>query len=67
MPPEEKRNATPGGRGGPGGQGGVPDGLLVGLLAFLLGLTLLVWTATGLAALFAHGAWPDAVTFTRSP
>ncbi|MEU9580577.1 type VI secretion protein [Streptomyces chilikensis] len=45
----------------------MPDGLLVGLLAFLLGLTLLVWTATGLAALFAHGAWPDAVTFTRSP
>ncbi|WP_151774235.1 type IV secretory system conjugative DNA transfer family protein [Streptomyces abyssomicinicus] len=67
MPPEEKRSATPGGQGRPDGQGGVPDGLLVGLLAFLLGLTLLVWTATGLAALFSHGSWPDAVTFTRSP
>ncbi|WP_399145035.1 type IV secretory system conjugative DNA transfer family protein [Streptomyces sp. MK7] len=49
------------------GQGGIPDGLLVGLLAFLLGMTLLVWTATGLAGLFAHGAWPSGVTFTRTP
>ncbi|MFE9444831.1 type IV secretory system conjugative DNA transfer family protein [Streptomyces sp. NPDC006602] len=48
-------------------QGGIPDGLLVGILAFLLGMTLLVWSATGLAALFAHGAWPDGVTFTRTP
>ncbi|MFJ1974180.1 type IV secretory system conjugative DNA transfer family protein [Streptomyces sp. NPDC087903] len=48
-------------------QGGVPDGLLVGLLAFLLGMTLLVWTATGLSALFAQGTWPDGVTFTRTP
>ncbi|MEU3184734.1 type VI secretion protein [Streptomyces sp. NPDC006923] len=46
---------------------GVPDGLLVGLLAFLLGLSLLVWTATGLAGLFAHGGWPHAVTFARTP
>lgn len=49
------------------GQGGIPDGLLVGILAFLLGMTLLVWTATGLAALFAHGSWPSGVTFTRTP
>ncbi|KOG33190.1 type IV secretory system conjugative DNA transfer family protein [Streptomyces resistomycificus] len=49
------------------GQGGIPDGLLVGILAFLLGMTLLVWSATGLAALFAHGSWPDGVTFTRAP
>ncbi|MGQ4334735.1 TraM recognition domain-containing protein [Streptomyces hayashii] len=49
------------------GQGGVPDGLLVGILAFLLGMTLLVWTATGLAALFAHGSWPSGVAFTRTP
>ncbi|MFJ2115021.1 type VI secretion protein [Streptomyces sp. NPDC087850] len=48
-------------------QGGIPDGLLVGLLGFLLGLTLLVWTATGLAALFTHGDWPSGVTFTRTP
>ncbi|MEU9475780.1 type IV secretory system conjugative DNA transfer family protein [Streptomyces sp. NPDC048191] len=49
------------------GQGGIPDGLLIGILAFLLGMTLLVWTATGLAALFAKGAWPHGVTFTRTP
>nr|WP_237556481.1 type IV secretory system conjugative DNA transfer family protein [Streptomyces sp. SID5464] len=30
-------------------------------------MTLLVWTATGLAALFAHGSWPSGVTFTRTP
>ncbi|MER6073496.1 type IV secretory system conjugative DNA transfer family protein [Streptomyces sp. NPDC001817] len=49
------------------GQGGIPDGLLIGILAFLLGMTVLVWTATGLAALFAKGAWPHGVTFTRTP
>ncbi|MFI9254755.1 type IV secretory system conjugative DNA transfer family protein [Streptomyces sp. NPDC053069] len=49
------------------GQGGIPDGLLIGILAFLLGMTVLVWTATGLAALFAQGAWPQGVTFTRTP
>ncbi|MEU9474008.1 type VI secretion protein [Streptomyces avermitilis] len=48
-------------------QGGVPDGLLIGVLAFLLGMTLMVWSATGLAGWFARGAWPDAVTFTRTP
>ncbi|MEV5434867.1 TraM recognition domain-containing protein [Streptomyces sp. NPDC052682] len=48
-------------------QGGIPDGLLIGILAFLLGMTLLVWTATGLAGRFAHGSWPQGVTFTRTP
>ncbi|QIJ63467.1 type IV secretory system conjugative DNA transfer family protein [Streptomyces sp. JB150] len=48
-------------------QGGIPDGLLIGILAFLLGMTLMVWSATGLAAWFAHGAWPDTVTFARTP
>ncbi|MFF8448219.1 type IV secretory system conjugative DNA transfer family protein [Streptomyces leeuwenhoekii] len=48
-------------------QGGIPDGLLLGVLAFLLGMTLLAWTATGLAGLFAHGSWPRGVTFARSP
>ncbi|MFI2242250.1 type VI secretion protein [Streptomyces chrestomyceticus] len=62
----------PGGSGGPSGPGGgrgrgVPDSLLIGVLAFLLGLTVLAWTATGLAGLFTHGAWPDGVTFTRTP
>ncbi|MER6450049.1 type VI secretion protein [Streptomyces venezuelae] len=58
----EARRTEPPARGG-----GVPDGLLVGLLAFLLGLAVLVWSATGLAALFAKGSWPDTVTFTRTP
>ncbi len=48
-------------------RGGVPDGVLVGLLAFLLGLAALVWSSTGLAALLARGSWPDTVTFTRTP
>ncbi|SPE53364.1 hypothetical protein SNS2_1904 [Streptomyces netropsis] len=48
-------------------EGGIPDGLLVGVLAFLLGLAGLVWSATGLAALFTHGAWPEGVTFLRTP
>lgn len=47
--------------------GGVPDGLLIGLLGLLFAATLVGWTATGLAGLFAHGAWPDGVTFTGSP
>ena len=49
------------------GQGGIPDGLLIGILGFLLGITLMVWTATGLAGLFAHGSWPDGVTVPRTP
>ncbi|CAM5704350.1 MULTISPECIES: type IV secretory system conjugative DNA transfer family protein [Streptomyces] len=49
------------------GQGGIPDGLLIGMLAFLLGMTVMVWTATGLAAWFAQGAWPTGVTFTHTP
>ncbi|BFO22760.1 type IV secretory system conjugative DNA transfer family protein [Streptomyces sp. KM77-8] len=48
-------------------QGGIPDGLLVGILAFLLGMTTMVWTATGLAGVFAHGHWPPGITFTRTP
>ncbi|MFB8142079.1 type VI secretion protein [Streptomyces parvus] len=47
--------------------GGIPDGLLIGLLALLLAATLVTWTATGLACLLAHGAWPDGVTFIRAP
>ncbi|MEU6112601.1 type VI secretion protein [Streptomyces albidoflavus] len=48
-------------------QRGVPDGLLIGVLAFLLASACLVWTATGLAGLLSHGAWPDGVEFTRTP
>ncbi|MFE9852325.1 type IV secretory system conjugative DNA transfer family protein [Streptomyces sp. NPDC005576] len=47
--------------------GGVPDGLLIGGLAFLLGVTVLTWTATGLAGLFAHGAWPRGVSLPHTP
>ncbi|OKJ01407.1 type VI secretion protein [Streptomyces sp. CB01249] len=56
-----------GGRSGDGKGAGIPDGLLVGLLAFLLGLTLMAWAATGFAGLLAHGAWPDGVTPTETP
>lgn len=48
-------------------QGGVSDGFLIGLFALILGLSLLVWSATGLAGLLAHGAWPDGVALTRTP
>ncbi|MGW3398479.1 type VI secretion protein [Streptomyces hydrogenans] len=47
--------------------GGVSDGFLVGLFALILGLALLVWSATGLSAFLAHGAWPDGVTLTNTP
>ncbi|PPS75831.1 type VI secretion protein [Streptomyces sp. MH60] len=60
MRPDDRRDQRP-------AQGGIPDGLLIGILAFLLGMTLLVWTATGLAALFAHGSWPAGVSFTGTP
>ncbi|WBB64236.1 type VI secretion protein [Streptomyces sp. WMMC500] len=56
-----------GGREQGGPERGIPDALLLGVLAFLLGVTILVWTATGLSGLLAHGAWPDGVTFTRTP
>ncbi|POX44487.1 type IV secretory system conjugative DNA transfer family protein [Streptomyces sp. Ru72] len=49
------------------GQGGIPDGLLVGLLAFLLGVTVMVWSATGLAGWFARGAWPHGVRISSTP
>ncbi|WP_407550726.1 type VI secretion protein [Streptomyces sp. Pv4-95] len=54
-------------QGRDGRERGIPDSLLIGLLAFLLGLTLLVWTATGLAGLLAHGSWPDGVTYPGTP
>ncbi|WP_374206915.1 type VI secretion protein [Streptomyces noursei] len=59
--------ARGGGRGGRPRGRGVPDGLLVGLIGFLLGLTLVVWTATGLGGLLAHGGWPSGVTYTGTP
>ncbi|MEU6706993.1 type VI secretion protein [Streptomyces wuyuanensis] len=64
MPRDPRRGP---GREQPHEERGIPDGLLLGVLGFLVGLTLLVWTATGLAGLFAHGSWPDGVTFTNTP
>ncbi len=48
-------------------QGGLPDGLVVTVIALLLGVTLLVWTATGISGLLAHGSWPSGLHFTRTP
>ncbi|MFE6068610.1 type IV secretory system conjugative DNA transfer family protein [Streptomyces sp. NPDC056525] len=49
------------------GGGGVSDGLLLSLFGLLLCLTVLVWTATGLAGLLSHGAWPQGVAYTGTP
>jgi TraM recognition site of TraD and TraG len=38
---------------------GLPDGALVGILAFLLAAVTLVWVATGIAGAVQHGSWPD--------
>ncbi|WP_199863174.1 type IV secretory system conjugative DNA transfer family protein [Streptomyces sp. CB00316] len=69
--PERGRGHTPRPRSHPRHEesrtGGIPDGLLVGLIGFLFAATLLAWTATGLAGLLAHGSWPDGVTFTQTP
>ncbi|MCQ0023399.1 type VI secretion protein [Streptomyces somaliensis DSM 40738] len=63
-------NGTPDARGGGRGgaaERGIPDGLLLTLLGLLLGVTLVAWTATGLAGLFTHGSWPRGATFARTP
>ncbi|MEW1632263.1 type IV secretory system conjugative DNA transfer family protein [Streptomyces sp. NPDC089173] len=65
--PERARRAERHRRHKDSSSGGIPDGLLVGLLGFLLAATLLAWTATGLAGLLTHGSWPDGVTFTQTP
>ncbi|MFJ4880294.1 type VI secretion protein [Streptomyces sp. NPDC088745] len=70
MPGSYDRGHGAGSRGGDrnrGGTGGIPDGLLLALLGLLLGLTVLTWTSTGLAGLFAHGSWPSRVTFPHTP
>lgn len=48
-------------------EGGIPDSLVLGVLGFLLGITVLVWTATGVSGLLAHGRWPTDAHFTRTP
>jgi hypothetical protein len=47
--------------------GGLPDGLIVGVIGLLLGVALLVWTGTGIAGLLSHGGWPPGVHFTHTP
>ncbi|WP_052440596.1 TraM recognition domain-containing protein [Streptacidiphilus anmyonensis] len=42
---------------------GIPDGLIVGLLAVLLGTTALVWGATELGGLATHGRFPRPLPF----
>ncbi|MFC7219524.1 type VI secretion protein, partial [Streptomyces polyrhachis] len=51
----------------PSRERGIPDALLLGLIAFLLGLALLVWSSTGLSALLAHGSWPEGISFAHTP
>ncbi|WP_431035402.1 type VI secretion protein [Streptomyces sp. P6-2-1] len=51
----------------PGRPGGVPDGVLLGVLVLALGITLLLWLASGLAALLSHGHWPAAVSLRHTP
>ncbi|WP_225847983.1 TraM recognition domain-containing protein [Streptomyces sp. HPF1205] len=48
-------------------EGGLPDGLVVGIIAVLLAVTFLVWSGTGIAGLLAHGHWPGDAHFTRTP
>lgn len=48
-------------------EGAIPDGLILGVIGFLLGMTILVWTGTGIAGFLSHGAWPADVHFTRTP
>ncbi|WP_244177133.1 hypothetical protein [Streptomyces albus] len=55
------------GSGGSPGTGGIPDGLLVGLLGFLVALTVLVWAAAGISGLLAHGSWPSGAGFAETP
>ncbi|MEY9938818.1 TraM recognition domain-containing protein [Streptacidiphilus sp. MAP5-3] len=58
------RGAGPGGQPGAGPRrGGIPDGAIVGLLAFLLGTTALFWAATGLGGLLDHGHFPRPLPF----
>ncbi|GAA3645024.1 type IV secretory system conjugative DNA transfer family protein [Streptomyces chitinivorans] len=63
----DRAPGTQGGGTGAPPERGIPDGLLLGLMGFLLGVTVLCWTAAGLAGLLAHGAWPQGVTFVRTP
>jgi len=47
--------------------GGLPDGMLLTVIGFLLGFTVLVWSGTGLAGLLGHGRWPHDLHFTGTP
>ncbi|MCF2526813.1 hypothetical protein [Yinghuangia soli] len=47
-------------------QGGIPDGVLIGVLVLLVGATAATWLSTGLAGLVSHQEWPAGVRFSRS-
>jgi len=47
--------------------GGVPDGLLVGGIALLLGGVTLFWVATALAGLITRGSLPHPLRFSDTP
>ncbi|SFB79896.1 hypothetical protein [Streptomyces aidingensis] len=46
--------------------GGVPDALLIGSLAVAVSVTLLVWSATGIAGWLRHGTWPEHVSLMNT-
>ncbi|WP_370092466.1 TraM recognition domain-containing protein [Streptacidiphilus sp. MAP12-20] len=70
MPPPPRgtpgRPGTPGSPGSSPGGRGIPDGAIVGLLAFLLGTTVLFWSATALGGLISHGRLPHPLAFTAT-
>jgi hypothetical protein len=64
MPPPPQPNAqVPGPGRGYRPSGGIPDGLVVGVLALLLGTVTLFWLCTALAALVTHGRLPHPLPF----
>ncbi|MBU7597986.1 type IV secretory system conjugative DNA transfer family protein [Streptomyces sp. P38-E01] len=66
MPEYPEYGGAGGRQGGGRSSGGVPDGLLLGLLGLLLSSTVLVWLAAGLSALVTHGSWPSGVSIGQS-
>lgn len=56
MPLPPARKEPPGNE--PARGGGIPDGVLVGGIAFLLGFVVTAWLATGLSGFLQHGDWP---------
>ena len=53
-------------QGSPEASGGIPDGALIGGIAFLFGLVLDAWLAAGVGGFLQHGDWPG-ISFKRTP